>query len=120
MNGWVKNILTSTVVTSLVLPGLVGWFVASYKIEQELHSKQNASSYEALIEANAKAWQAKALEERNGDKNEALAVEIEKLKRESDVLYVRARSKIAAFGDERVVKAMSDFYKFRSLVLSQS
>jgi hypothetical protein len=110
MNDLVKILLTSGVVSSVVGGG-VGWFATSYKIEQELYSKQSEGGYEALINANTLLWQSEALSEKAKQKQDkVLAAEAEKLKRQSDASYHVAQHKIAAFGDERVVKAMGDYY----------
>jgi hypothetical protein len=50
------------------------------------------------------------MEEAKREKDAALAAEAQKLKQQSDALYSTAQHKIAAFGHEDVVKAMSDFY----------
>jgi len=89
----------------------VSWLAASYKIQQELHVKQSEAGYEALVNANTLAWRSDALaEEARREKSEALAVEARKLRRQSEDSMVVARLKIAAFGDERVVRALSDYF----------
>jgi hypothetical protein len=104
MNEWVK-----TLVTSSVIAGVVSWLATSYKIEQELHSRQSESGYETLIKANTLLRQSEALmEEAKREKDEALTAEARTAKRESDASYSAAQHKISAFGDERVVKAISD------------
>jgi len=103
---WVKTLLTSSAVAAVV-----SLLATSYKIEQELHSKQSEAGYEALIQANNLSWRSKALtEEAKRGNNEKLAADARRLRSESDDLYTVARHKIAAFGDERVVKAMSEYY----------
>ncbi len=110
MNEWVKTIVSSGAVAALVA-GLVGWFAASYKIDKELHSRQGEAAYEALIKANTLYWQSRDLrKEAEEGKDQAVKARALDLKRESDASYVIARHKIAAYGDERVVKAMSDYY----------
>lgn len=110
MNPWVTLLLTSTLVSTVVGAG-VSWFTTSYKIKQELHSRQGEAGYEALVTANTLLWQSEALKaEAKREKDESLAAEARKLKRQSDALYSTAQHKIAAFGHEHVVKAMSDFY----------
>lgn len=110
MNEWVKTLVTSSVVGS-VFGGGVSWLAASYKIDQELHSRRSEAGYEALVEANTLLRQSEALEKKaKREKDEALAAEAIKLRRKSDASYSTAQQKIAAFGDERVVKAMSDYY----------
>ena len=103
-------LLTSTVVSTLVSGG-VSWLATSDKIKQELHSKQGEAGYEALVTANTLLRQSEALmEEAKQEKNETLVAEARKLKRQSDASYATAQHKIAAFGHEHVVKAMSDYY----------
>ena len=51
MNEWVKILVTSSVVSG-VLAGVVSWLTTTYKIEQELYSRQGEASYEALVKAN--------------------------------------------------------------------
>ena len=110
MNPVMTLLLTSTVVSALISGG-VSWYTTSYKIEQELHSKQGEAGYEALVKANTLLWQSEALmEEAKREKNEAHAAKARDLKTESDASYATARHKIAAFGHERVVNAMSDYY----------
>jgi hypothetical protein len=79
-----KILLTSGVVSSVFGAGM-GWFATSYKIEQELHSKQSEAGYEALINANTLLWQAEALEKAaKQEQDEVLAAEAEKLRRQSN------------------------------------
>jgi len=106
MNDWAKILGTSS-----VMAALVSWFAASYKVDQELRSRQIEAGYESLVKANTLAWQSLGLkEEAEREKNSALTDESQQLKRESDALYISARQTITAFGDERVVKALSDYY----------
>lgn len=110
MNEWVKVLVTSSVI-STVIGGGVGLLVSSYTIKKELHSRQIEAGYEDLVKANTLAWQSIALrDEAKTKKDKALEAEAEKLRRESDASYIVARQKIAAFGNERVVKAMSNYY----------
>jgi len=110
MNEWVKILVASSVLSS-VLAGVIGWFAASYKIEQELHTRQAEAGYEALIKANVLLRQSETLAvEAERDKDGALAAIVKKLRRESDASYGVAQHKIAAYGDESVVRAMSDYY----------
>ena len=103
---WVKTLVTSSVVA-----GGVSWLVTTHEIEKKLHSKEGAAGYEALVKADMLAWQSAALaEEAKWEKDESLAAEAQKLKRESDASIIVARLKIAAFGHESVVKAMGDYY----------
>lgn len=105
------NDLVKTLLTSSLAAGLVSWAATSYKIEQELHSKQGEAGYEALIKANVLLWQSENLMwEAEKEKNEELANEARKLKRQSDGSYYEAQHKIAAFGDDSVVKAMGRYY----------
>lgn len=110
VNEWVK-----TLVTSGVVAGVVSWLAASYKIEQEFHIKQAEAGYEALVKANTLFWQWEGLteaakQEKDEMRARTLAIEAQKLKRQSDASYIVARQKISAFGDESVVKALSDYY----------
>lgn len=106
MNEWVKTLATSTVVA-----GVVSWLTTSYKIEQELRSRQSEAGYEELVKANTLSRQSKALmEEAKRGKDQALATQAQKLSRQSDASYSTAQQKIAAFGHEDVVKAISDYY----------
>ncbi len=106
MTEWAK-----TLVASGVIAGIVSWLAASHKIEQELHSRQGEAGYEALIEANSLLWRSEMLtEEAQREMDKALAAKAQALKRESDASYITARLRIAAFGDERVVKALSTYY----------
>lgn len=110
MNDFMKILLSSSVVSGIVGGG-AGWFTTSQRIEQELHSKQSASGYEALINANSLNWQSEALKDDTDKKDDKeLAADAEKLKRKSNASYQVAQLKIATFGDELVVKAMSDYY----------
>lgn len=110
MNEWVKTLVTSSVIAT-VISGSVSLLVSGYKIEQELRSRQIEAGYEDLIKANTLFWQSDGLtKQAEQEKDKALEAEAKKLKRESDASYIVARQKIAAFGDERVVKAMSDYY----------
>jgi hypothetical protein len=107
---WVKILVTSSVLSS-VFAGVVGWLTASYKIEQELHSRQSEAGYEALIKANMLLRQSENLMgEADREKNGTLADEARKLRRQSDASYYEAQHKIAAFGDDSVVKAISHYY----------
>ncbi|HWQ68332.1 MAG TPA: hypothetical protein VN494_00015 [Patescibacteria group bacterium] len=110
MNEWAKTLVTSSVIAT-VIGGGVSLLVSWYKIEQELHSRQIEAGYEDLVRANTLSWQSTLLaEEAEREKNKALEAEAKKLKRESEALITVARQKIAAFGDEHVVKAMSNYY----------
>lgn len=110
MNVWVKTLVTSSVASSLVA-GVVGWFAASYKIEQELHSRQAEAGYEALVKANTLLGQSETMRKEAKRENDgALLAEARKLERESDASYRVAQHKIAVFGNERVVTALSDYY----------
>ncbi len=116
MNELVKTMVTSSVIAS-VLSGIISWLISSYKIEHELHSRQIEAGYEALVMANTQLWQSDALmEEAKVEKDDALAAKGRKLRREADASYTAARLKIAAFGDERVVKAMADYYRYEPTV----
>lgn len=106
MNEWVK-----TLVTSGVVAGGVSWLATSYQIEKELHSKESQAGYEALVKSDTLFWHSDSLlEEAKREKDEALAAQARKLKRDADRSLIVARLKIAAFGDESVVKAMSDYF----------
>lgn len=106
MNEWVKTLVTSGVVAAVV-----SWLATSYKIEQEFHIKQGEAGYEALVKGNALFWQSTHLKTMAKlEKDEALATRARELEIKSEALHNVARQKIATFGDERVVKAMSDYY----------
>jgi hypothetical protein len=110
MEAKVKD-LVKVLITSSVAGGLVSWAAASWKIEQELHSRQADAGYEALIKANMLSRQSENLMGEAGrEKNETLANEAHKLRRQSDASYYEAQHKIAAFGDDDVVKAISHYY----------
>jgi hypothetical protein len=108
MKEWLNSVLASGVTSALVsglLGGAAGWLTASYKIEKEFHIRQAESGYEALVKANRLKWRAEEPEP-YPDR----AHEVAELKKESDDSYVVARHNIAAFGDERIVKALSDYW----------
>ncbi|HEV8582765.1 MAG TPA: sulfite exporter TauE/SafE family protein [Thermoanaerobaculia bacterium] len=110
MNASVKTLVTSGVASSLVA-GVVGWFAASHKIEQELHSRQAEAGYEALVKANTLFWQSSMMRKEAERGNDgALLTEAQKRQRESDASYIVAQHKIVVFGDERVVAALSNYY----------
>ena len=108
MDEWVK-----TLVTSSVVGGLVSWLVSfstvSYKLEQELHSREREAGYEKLVEANTLFWQSVRTHAAAKD-NPTLLQETRRQGRESDAAYIVARHKIAAFGDKRVVEALGDYW----------
>jgi hypothetical protein len=110
MKEFVNTVLASGVVAGIVsslVGGAVGWLAASSKIKQEFHFRQAESGYEALVKANALLRQAEQ-DEQSSD--EERAREARKLRDESNREYQIARQKIAAFGHESVVKALSDYY----------
>lgn len=117
MNEWVKTLVASGLVAS-VFGGGVSWIAATHRIDQELRRGQSEAGYDALVEANTLFWQSKAFENRADEarKNnkaelaDEVMIQAQRLKDQSDALYTTARQKIASFGDESVVKAMSHYY----------
>jgi hypothetical protein len=96
--------VTSALVSS-ILGGIAGYFTASRQLEMQLHLKHAEAGYEALVKANKLLWRADELQPDPRKKDE-----VAQMRRDSDDEYFVARFNIAAFGDERVVKALSDYY----------
>jgi hypothetical protein len=110
MQDWVKTLLASSVASALV-SGLVSFGTVSYKLEKELHSKQAEAGYEELSRANALYWQSERMEKEAREVNDAtLLNEAQKQRRDSDAAYTVAAHKIAVFGHEKVVHALSAYY----------
>jgi hypothetical protein len=96
--------VTSTLVSS-ILGSFAGYVSASRQLEMQLHLKHAEAGYEALVKADKLLWRADELQADPRKKDE-----VAQMRRESDDNYFVARFNIAAFGDERVVKALSDYY----------
>ena len=109
-DGLMKILLTSGFVSSIA-GGAVGWLASNYQIERELQVRQGESGYEALINSNTMIWESEALARRAAElKDSALANQAMELRRKADNFEAAAQYKIAAYGHEKVVNAMADYY----------
>jgi hypothetical protein len=106
MRDWLKALITGSV-AGAVVSGIVSFGLVSYKLEKELHSKQAEAGYEELVKANTLLKQAIRLEK---EPDADMRPEAKKLRRQSEAAYDVALYKIAAFGHERVVHALSAYW----------
>jgi hypothetical protein len=105
---WFNNVLASGVVAAVVssvIGAVSGWFSAAHQAETQLQFRQAEAGYQALVKANKLKFRADELQALPDQKDE-----VAKLRKDSDDEYILARHNIAAFGDERIVKALSDYW----------
>lgn len=84
----------------------------SYSKKQDLHIAQGEKGYESLIKANILYWRALELKQK-AEKSSKIAQQRDSLLQKAHDKYVDANHRIAVYGAEKIVKALSDFYILR-------